>query len=128
MWAYRSLTVPLNLFDFTVSRHRDGADEFLVDSRFTGKLLADCYSGYQGITSPAQRLANRAGRLQRARAAKGVRGPGQSSALGRSSVGALSGVVRHRRPKARSMSAEDRLLLRKLEGERVGADARGAGR
>jgi transposase len=49
MWAYRSLTEPINVFDFTVSRHRDGPDEFLVAGGFTGKLLADCYSGYQGI-------------------------------------------------------------------------------
>ena len=47
MWAYRSLTVPLNVFDFTVSHHRDGPDAFLAD--FTGTLLADCYSGYQGL-------------------------------------------------------------------------------
>ena len=50
MWAYRSLTVPINVFDFTVSRHRDGPDDFLVAGGFVGKLLADCYSGYQGIT------------------------------------------------------------------------------
>ena len=50
MWAYRSLTVPINVFDFTVSRHRDGPDDFLVAGGFIGKLLADCYSGYQGIT------------------------------------------------------------------------------
>jgi hypothetical protein len=50
MWAYRSLTMPINVFDFTVSRHRDGPDEFLVAGGFVGKLLADCYSGYQGIT------------------------------------------------------------------------------
>jgi transposase len=50
MWAYRSVAVPLNVFDFTVSRHRDGPDQFLIESRFTGTLLADCYSGYQGIT------------------------------------------------------------------------------
>jgi transposase len=49
MWAYRSLTVPINVFDFTVSRHRDGPDEFLVNSNFTGTIMADCYSGYQGI-------------------------------------------------------------------------------
>jgi transposase len=50
MWAYRSVLVPLNVFDFTVSHHRDGPDQFLIDSQFTGTLLADCYSGYQGIT------------------------------------------------------------------------------
>ncbi len=50
MWVYRSLLIPINVFDFTVSHHRDGPDEFLIRSHFTGKLMADCYSGYQGIT------------------------------------------------------------------------------
>jgi transposase len=50
MWAYRSMTVKLSVFDFTVSRHRDGPDEFLIDSGYKGTILADCYSGYQGIT------------------------------------------------------------------------------
>jgi transposase len=49
MWAYRSVTLKLNVFDFTVSRHRDGPDQFLVESGFQGTMLADCYSGYQGI-------------------------------------------------------------------------------
>jgi transposase len=49
MWAYRSMLLPLSVFDFTVSRHRDGPDEFLVDSDFEGVLLGDCYAGYQGI-------------------------------------------------------------------------------
>lgn len=49
MWAYRGSTVPLNIFDFTVSRHRDGPDQFLIDTNFKGVLLADCYSGYTGI-------------------------------------------------------------------------------
>jgi transposase len=47
MWAYRSLVVPLSVFDFTVSRHRDGPELFLKD--FRGTLLGDCYSGFQGI-------------------------------------------------------------------------------
>jgi transposase len=58
MWAYRSLTVPLNVFDFTVSRHRDGPDLFLRD--FRGTLMADCYSGYQQIEFRS------AGQIQRA--------------------------------------------------------------
>lgn len=58
MWAYRSLTVPLNVFDFTVSHHRDGPDLFLQD--FRGKLMADCYSGYQKIELRS------AGQIQRA--------------------------------------------------------------
>lgn len=47
MWAYRGITIPLNFFDFTVSRHRDGPD--LILENYSGKLMADCYSGYQGI-------------------------------------------------------------------------------
>jgi transposase len=47
IWAYRSLVVPLNVFDFTVSRHRDGPEAFLEN--FRGTLLGDCYAGYQGI-------------------------------------------------------------------------------
>lgn len=50
MWAYRGSTVPLNIFDFTVSRHRDGPDQFLIDNSFKGVLIADCYSGYTGIS------------------------------------------------------------------------------
>jgi len=47
MWAYRSLEVPFNVFDFTVSRHRDGPDEMLCG--FTGFLMGDCWSGFQKI-------------------------------------------------------------------------------
>jgi transposase len=47
MWAYRSVNVPLVFFDFTVSRSRAGPD--LVLQEFQGKLMADCYSAYQGI-------------------------------------------------------------------------------
>jgi transposase len=60
MWAYRSLTVPINVFDFTVSRHRDGPDEFLVAGNFTGTMMADCYSGYQGITLRSETRIERA--------------------------------------------------------------------
>ena len=47
MWAYRSLELPFNVFDFTVSRHRDGPDEILSD--FQGFLMGDCWSGFQKI-------------------------------------------------------------------------------
>ncbi|MEX0669870.1 MAG: transposase [Pirellulales bacterium] len=47
MWAYRSLTQPINVFNFTVSRHRDGPELFL--DGFTGSLMADCYSGYEAV-------------------------------------------------------------------------------
>lgn len=50
MWVYRASTVPLNVFDFTVSRHRDGPDQFLIDNNYAGVLVGDCYSGYTGIS------------------------------------------------------------------------------
>lgn len=49
MWAYRGVSVPINVFDFTVSRHRDGPDLFLVDSGYEGTLLGDCYGANTGI-------------------------------------------------------------------------------
>jgi transposase len=47
MWAYRPFELPFNVFDFTVSRHRDGPDEVLAG--YTGSLMADCWSGFQAI-------------------------------------------------------------------------------
>jgi transposase len=47
MWAYRPFELPINVFDFTVSRHRDGPDEVLND--YTGSLMADCWSGFEKI-------------------------------------------------------------------------------
>jgi transposase len=47
MWAYRGVTVPINVFDFTVSRDRYGPDEVL--SEFRGFLMADCWSGFKQI-------------------------------------------------------------------------------
>lgn len=40
---------PYNVFDFTLSRARDGPTRFLKD--FTGTLLADAYGGYDGIVA-----------------------------------------------------------------------------
>lgn len=49
MWAYRGTSVPINVFDFTVSRHRDGPDLFLIDHDYRGVLLGDCYGANTGI-------------------------------------------------------------------------------
>ena len=44
MWAYSGGSdAPYDVFDFRVSRHRDGPADFLVD--YTGNVMADCYSG-----------------------------------------------------------------------------------
>jgi len=48
MWVYRSLGPDgANVFDFTVSRHRDGPQDFLKD--FAGTLLGDCYAGFESL-------------------------------------------------------------------------------
>ena len=47
MWGYRSFELPINVFDFTVSWHREGPEEMLRE--YAGLLMADCYSGFEGI-------------------------------------------------------------------------------
>ena len=47
MWAYRGITIPLNVFDFTVSRHRDGPQLFFAN--YEGTLLGDCWWGFESI-------------------------------------------------------------------------------
>jgi transposase len=47
MWAYRGVNVKLNLFEFTVSRHRDGPEWFF--DNWSGTLLGDCWHGFERI-------------------------------------------------------------------------------
>ncbi|MGI9427332.1 MAG: IS66 family transposase [Bythopirellula sp.] len=47
MWAYRGVNIKLNVFDFTVSRHRDGPELFFAD--YKGTLLGDCWHGFEAI-------------------------------------------------------------------------------
>jgi transposase len=48
MWVYRSLgAAGANVFDFQLSRRRDGPQEFLRN--YTGTLLGDCYTGFESI-------------------------------------------------------------------------------
>ena len=49
MWAYRGVTVKLNVFDFTVSRHRDGPELFF--EKFEGTILGDCWHGFGSIAA-----------------------------------------------------------------------------
>lgn len=58
MWAYRGVNIKLNVFDFTVSRHRDGPEWFFAD--YKGKLLGDCWHGFEAIAVSSQ------GRIERA--------------------------------------------------------------
>lgn len=47
MWGYHAVRLPVVVFDFTVSRHRDGPDDVL--GGYEGNLLGDCWSGFQKI-------------------------------------------------------------------------------
>jgi transposase len=48
MWVYSGLhEAPYNIFDFRVSRHRDGPEEFFRNSRC--KVQGDCFSGNQSV-------------------------------------------------------------------------------
>lgn len=48
MWVYSGLNLaPYNIFDFRVSRHRDGPDEFFRNSRCT--VQGDCFSGNMSV-------------------------------------------------------------------------------
>jgi transposase len=53
-WAYLGDDAqPYNVFDFTVTRQRDGPQHFLKDYR--GYLQADAFSGYDGLYLPSPR-------------------------------------------------------------------------
>jgi hypothetical protein len=115
MWAYRGMTVPLNVFDFTVSRHRDGPDLFLKD--FRGKLLADCYSGYQGIE------LRTAGAIQRAACSAHAR---RKVFEAREGYPAESDLLLRKfqelydlEDRAKNFSADERLALRQAEATAV---------
>lgn len=111
MWAYRAVNLRLNVFDFTVSRHRDGPD--LMLGGYTGTLLADCYSGYQGISLRSD------GRILRAacntHARRKVFDAREAYPLESSVVLAKFQQLYDIEDRARAMSAEERLVLRQTE-------------
>ena len=117
MWAYRSVTVPLNVFDFTVSRHRDGPDAFLRG--FTGKLMADCYSGYQGIELRSSGLIERGACTAHAR--RKVFEAREAYPLESSLLLAKFQQLYDLEDRAKTFSADERLALRQAEAAPVWA-------
>ncbi len=115
MWAYRGVNLPLNLFDFTVSRHRDGPDLMLAG--YTGTLLADCYSGYQGISLRSDGRIRRAACSAHAR--RKVFDAREVYPLESSVVLARFQQLYDIEDRARSVSAEERLALRQSESAPV---------
>jgi transposase len=117
MWAYRSLTVPINVFDFTVSRHDDGPDEFLVASNFVGKVLADCYSGYQGIGVRSDARIERA--ACNAHARRKIFDARASEPLLAARFLAIYQELYDIETRGKTLSIEDRLALRTAEARPV---------
>ena len=115
MWAYRSVTAPLTVFDFTVSRHRDGPDLMLAN--FRGALVADCYSGYEGITLRSDGRIRRAACVTHAR--RKVFDAKEVYPLESSVVLAKFQQLYDIEDRAKAMSPEDRLRLRQSEAAKV---------
>jgi transposase len=108
MWAYRAAQLPVNVFDFTVSRHRDGPDDFLKN--YCGKLMADCYSGYQGIELRSESRILRGACWSHAR--RKVFDGRSSHPLEASHVLAMIGELYDIEERGKLLSADDRGQLR----------------
>jgi transposase len=117
MWAYRSLTIPLCVFDFTVSHHRDGPEEFLGD--FAGTLMADCYSGYEAIALGSSGQIRRAACTAHAR--RKVFDARESYPLEASIVLAKFQQLYDVEDRAKTLSADERRALRQAEAAPVWA-------
>jgi len=111
MWAYHSVTTPLNVFDFTVSRHRDGPDLMLAD--FCGTLQADCYAGYEGIALRSDGRIRRAACVAHAR--RKVFDAKEAYPLESSHVLAKFQQLYDIEDRAKTLSVDERLSLRQSE-------------
>jgi transposase len=111
MWAYRGVSVPLNVFDFTVSRHRDGPETFLQS--FRGKLMADCYSGYRAIALGSDGSIQRGACLAHAR--RKVFDAREVYPLESSVVLAKIQQLYDIEDRAKTLSPDERLALRQAE-------------
>ncbi|MCH8881804.1 MAG: IS66 family transposase [Planctomycetes bacterium] len=118
MWAYRGITVPLNVFDFTVSWHRDGPELMLAD--FQGILQADCYAGYEGIALGSEGRIRRAACVAHAR--RKVFDAKESYPLESAVVLAKFQELYDIEDRAKALSPEERLALRQTAAVPVWAD------
>jgi len=116
MWLYRGRDqVPYSVYDFTTSRERAGPDEFLKNYR--GKLMADCYSGYQKIELRTNSRILRGACWAHAR--RKVFDARESNPL---EATLLLGMIRELydvEDRARSLSEAERLTLRQQESAPV---------
>lgn len=117
MWVYRGIEVPLNIFDFTVSRHRDGPDDILVSREFAGTVMGDCYSGFQGLGLRSDSRIVRAACMTHARR-KFLAGL-ESYPLLASQFLAMFQQLYDIEDRAKEMTAADRQRLRETEARPV---------
>lgn len=114
IWIYRGDDDhPYNIFDFTLSRSRDGPALFLKDYNQT--LLADAYGGYEGIC--IEKRITQAGCWSHARR-KFVEAQKLSPAIAAEALG-LIGRLFAIEQEAKNLSAPDRLALRQQHSRPV---------
>ena len=115
MWVYRSITAPINVFDFTVSRHRDGPELFL--DGFTGSLMADCYAGYGSVETKSDGRIIRAACVAHAR--RKVFEARDNSPVHASMLLSMFGQLYDIEDRAKTLTPEDRLALRHAESRPI---------
>ncbi len=114
MWAYRGVTVKLNVFDFTVSRHRDGPELFFAD--YAGTLMGDCWHGFESIAVHSAGSIMRAACVAHAR--RKIRESTAFPAERRQWM-EWFGELYDIEDRARNVSAGERLLLRQSESRAI---------
>ena len=114
MWAYRGANVKLNVFDFTVSRHRDGPELFFAD--YAGTLIGDCWHGFESIAVNSGGAIVRAACVAHAR--RKIR-ESLSYPADRDLWMMWFGKLYDIEDRGRNMSMDERLLLRQSESREV---------
>lgn len=110
MWVYiGDESNPYNVFDFTLSRGRDGPQQFLKE--YTEVLLADGYGGYNGVV--AGNAITRAGCWSHARR-KFVEAEKSAPEIAREAVALLNALFAVER-QAQDASVAERLELRQKQ-------------
>jgi transposase len=110
MWIYLGDdSQPYNVFDFTISRSRDGPNRFLRE--FSGVLLADAYGGYDGIV--LDRDLGRAGCWSHARR-KFVEAEPTAPELARTILRQVNALF-ELETRAKGLPDADRLEMRRIE-------------
>lgn len=114
MWAYRGVNIKLNVFDFTVSRHRDGPELFFAN--YEGTLLGDCWHGFEAIAVASE------GRIVRAACNSHARRKFENTTSypdDRTQWMRWYQQLYDIEDRGKSMSAEERLALRQREAKPI---------